>query len=95
VRAGEALGVRDGAGLGDHLPPVLVVDQHPQAPAHDGVIVGDHHVARELTGARYAALGVLDERREGLERASSRRASTRTRTVRSATSGADAACSAC
>jgi signal transduction histidine kinase len=25
-------------------------------------------VARELTGARYAALGVLDERREGLER---------------------------
>jgi GAF domain-containing protein len=24
--------------------------------------------ARELTGARYAALGVLDERREGLER---------------------------
>src|SRR3954447_7152607 len=25
-------------------------------------------VARELTGARYAAIGVLDERREGLER---------------------------
>ena len=25
-------------------------------------------VARELTGARYAAIGVLDERRESLER---------------------------
>jgi GAF domain-containing protein len=25
-------------------------------------------VARELTGARYAALGILDDRREGLER---------------------------
>ena len=25
-------------------------------------------VAREVTGARYAAIGVLDERREGLER---------------------------
>ena len=26
------------------------------------------HTARDLTGARYAALGILDERRESLER---------------------------
>ena len=26
------------------------------------------HTARDLTGARYAALGILDDRRESLER---------------------------
>ena len=51
-------------------------------------------VARELTGARYAAIGVLDEDREALERFVTR-GSTRRRTARSATCPADAACSAC
>ena len=119
VRAGQPLGVGDGAGLRDHLQAFLVVDQHPQALADDGVVVGDHDgglaavgangghaangsltavdeaglrrlldvgrslvtvldpevvlrraldVARELTGARYAAIGVLDASRERLER---------------------------
>ena len=52
-------------------------------------------VARELTGARYAAIGVLDERRERPRALPDRRASTRTRTARSATCRAGAACSAC
>ena len=41
MRAGEALGVRDAAGLGDDLQARLVVDQQPQTVADDGVIVGD------------------------------------------------------
>ena len=41
MRAGEALGVRDGAGLGDDLKARLVVDQQPQTLADDGVIIGD------------------------------------------------------
>ena len=41
MRAGEALGVRDGAGLGDDLQARLVVDQQPQPLTDDGVIVGD------------------------------------------------------
>ena len=32
----------DVAGLGDDLEVVLAVEQHPQAAAHDGVIVGEH-----------------------------------------------------
>ena len=51
-------------------------------------------VARELTGARYAAIGVLDERRERLGALPDGRASTRRPTARSATSRAGAACSA-
>jgi hypothetical protein len=30
------------AGLGDHLEPFVGIDQHPQAAAHDRVVVGDH-----------------------------------------------------
>ena len=51
-------------------------------------------VARELTGARYAALGVLDERREELERFITRGIDAEAR-ARSATCRAGAACSAC
>ena len=41
MRAGEALGVGDGAGLGDDLQRVVGVDQQAQALADDGVVVGD------------------------------------------------------
>ena len=34
----------------------------------DALLARMLEVARELTGAQYAALGILDERREGLER---------------------------
>ena len=51
-------------------------------------------VARELTGARYAAIGVLDDRREGLERFLTAGIDAE-RTTRSATCRAGAACSAC
>ncbi|OJU93830.1 MAG: hypothetical protein BGO23_14580 [Solirubrobacterales bacterium 67-14] len=40
----------------------LVVESDPEAVIHDAL-----EVARELTGARYAALGVLDSRRAELE----------------------------
>ena len=52
-------------------------------------------VARELTGARYAAIGVLDERREQLERflTAGHRRGHAPRDRRSARAGA--ACSAC
>ena len=49
--AGEALGVGDGAGLGDDLQPLLVVDQQPQALAHDGVVVGDDDRGLVAVGA--------------------------------------------
>ena len=51
-------------------------------------------VARELTGARYAAIGVLDERGELLEQFLTK-GSTRRPIARSATSPAVAACSGC
>ena len=41
----------------------LVSELDPEAVLHEVV-----SVARELTGARYAALGILDEDRQGLER---------------------------
>ena len=50
--------------------------------------------ARELTGARYAALGVLDERRERLERFLTSGIDEDTR-ARSATCRAGAASSGC
>jgi hypothetical protein len=50
-------------------------------------------VARELTGARYAALGILDERGTELS-VSSRRGSMTRRERRSVISRADAVCSA-
>ena len=51
-------------------------------------------VARELTGARYAAIGVLDASRERLERFVTAGIDGR-RTARSATCRAATACSAC
>ena len=51
-------------------------------------------VARELTGARYAAIGVLDERRESLERFLTAGIDDETRTAPSATCRAGTASSA-
>ena len=51
-------------------------------------------VARELTGAQYAAIGVLDERREALERFLTSGIDEDAHR-RSATCRAAAACSAC
>ena len=48
--------------------------------------------ARKLTGARYAALGVLNESRTELSRFRHRRASRSPRTPRSASCRADGAC---
>ena len=52
-------------------------------------------VARELTGARYAAIGVLDAVARAAGALRDRRASTTRRGARSATRRAGAACSAC
>ena len=51
-------------------------------------------VARELTGARYAAIGVLDERRERLERFLTAGIDEDTRR-RSVSCRADTVCSGC
>ena len=49
--AGEALGVRHRAGLGDDLQAVLVVDQEPEPLTHDGVVVGDDDGRLAAVGA--------------------------------------------
>jgi hypothetical protein len=46
------------AGLGDHLEPFVGIDQHPQAVAHDRVVVGDHHGDVVLVGHRAPGSGV-------------------------------------
>ena len=55
MRAGEPLGVRHGAGLGDHLQAVLGVDQQPQALADDRVVVGDDDGGLAAIGALHGA----------------------------------------
>ena len=51
--------------------------------------------ARDLTGARYAALGVLNERRDGLERFLTLGIDEPTRATGSVTCRRATACSAC
>ena len=61
MAAHVAPGTFDVAGLGDHLEVAFAVEQHSQAAAHNGVIVGEDYADR-LRGsaptARASSLGV-------------------------------------
>ena len=54
VRAHVAAGVGDVAGLGHDLEALLAVEEHPEAAAHDAVVVGDHDLGHggKLAGCR-------------------------------------------
>jgi hypothetical protein len=58
VRADVAQRVGDVAGLGEHLEPVLALEQQPQAAAHDDVVVGedDRDALRVAVGGHAATL---------------------------------------
>ena len=75
VGAGEAFGVGDGAGFGDDLEAVFVVDQQPQALAHDGVVVGDDHGGLVAVGSFGAHGGSLPRGRGARHDRAARRSS--------------------
>ena len=77
------------------LPTLIALGRSVLAESElDSVLERVLEAARELTGARYAALGVLDAATAGGSSASSRPGSTTPRAARSATRRAAAACSA-
>ena len=61
VRADVAAGVGHVARLGHDLEALLAVEEHPQAAAHDTVVIGDHDLGHggKLAGRRQAAAAVV------------------------------------